>query len=90
MAEKYLLTLEERAGENEFITRHLIEAEDIQMVKYHYHRTLKDWGYTDTAHGKHRLESWNLGLSCEIQNIRPLERQEWGVLREFLPTWAKV
>lgn len=88
--EKYLLTLEEMCGDNGFMTRHLIEAEDRQMVKYHFHRTLKDWGYTDSQYQKHCLESWDLGLSAEIYEIRKLKPEEYNILNKFLSHWAKV
>lgn len=87
---KYLLEVEENAGEPTFVTRHLIEATDEQMVKYHFHRTLKDWGYTDTQFGKHTLENWDQGIMAEIVGIRELEPEEHSVLSKFLYEWSKV
>jgi hypothetical protein len=85
----YLLELDEAAGGNEYTTRHVIESEDRQMVKYHYHSRLKDIGYSDTQYGKHCLKGLNTGLT-EIYNIRSLSRAEYKFLSEYLPKWMKV
>lgn len=87
---QYLLEVEERSGEDEFITRHLIEAKDKQMVKYHFHRTLKDWGYTDSQWGKHCLECWDRGLMSEIVGITELDAYEYEILDRYLYHWTKV
>ena len=86
----YLLEVEESSGDQRFTTRHLIEAMDEQMVKYHFHRTLKDFGYNDCQHGKHELESWDLGLAAEIADIRKLDDVEETVLDRYLSYWTKV
>jgi hypothetical protein len=89
MTGHYLLTLEESGGQHDFMTRHLIEAEDRQKVKYHYHRTLKDWGYTSAPWGgKHALRRDN--LAANIYEIRKLTPAEYGFLNEFLYNWTKV
>ena len=89
MAGYYLLTLEESGGRHDFMTHHLIEAESRQMVKYHYHRSLKDWGYTGRVWGgKHALGRDDLG--AEIHEIRKLTRAEYRFLDEFLSRWTKV
>jgi hypothetical protein len=88
MTGHYLLTLEESGGSHDFITRHLIEAEDRQKVKYHYHRTLKDWGYTSAPLGKHSLRCCR--IAADIHEIRELTRAEYGFLNEFLYNWTKV
>ena len=85
----YLLEVVESAGEDEFMTRHLIEVEDRQMVKYHFHRTLKDWGYSDTQWDKHCLQGYR-GLHSEIYSIKSLAPEEYDVLDQYLPHWAKV
>lgn len=85
--EPFLLETIERAGEDEFMTRHLIEAEDRQMVKYHFHHTLKDWGYTDTQFDKHCLEGWR-GLMTEIHSIKRLDPEEYEILDRHLPHWV--
>lgn len=87
--EPFLLTVLENSGGNEFLTRHLIKADDYQKVKYHYHRTLKDWGWHDTQFGKHVLEGPH-GLHSEIQSIQPLSREEYDIMSKYLTTWAKV
>lgn len=87
--EKFLLTVNEGVAGQEFLTRHLVEAESYQHVKYHYHRTLKDWGWHDTQFGKHVLEGPN-GLHSEIQSIQPLDDVEYEVMKKYLTTWAKV
>lgn len=86
--EPYLLTLEESAGEDTFITKHIIKTENRQKVKYHFHRTMKDWGYTDTQFGKHCLQSGY--LHCEIFSIDSLTDEEYNILDRFLPSWYKV
>lgn len=86
---EYLLVLEENSGASEHITRHVIEANDKQMVKYHFHRTLKDWGFHDTQFGKHCLEG-HRGLLSEIREVRRLDRHEYNILKKHLPTWSKV
>lgn len=86
---EYLLVLEENSGASEHITRHVIEADDRQMVKYHYHRTLKDWGWHNTQYGKHCLEGAH-GLLSEIREIRELDSTEYRILKKHLPSWAKL
>lgn len=84
----YILTLEENSGGIEHITHHLIEARDRQMVKYHFHKTLKDWGFRDTEFGKHCLEGAR-GLLSEIQEITEVERYEYEVMEKHIPNWQK-
>jgi len=89
MAGDYLLTLEESGGRHDFMTRHLIEAENRQKVKYHYHRTLKDRGYNSAPWGgKHALRRND--LASDIYEIRELTRAEYGFLDEFLYHWTKM
>lgn len=85
----YLMVIEESAGGNNFIVRHIIEAEDRQKAKYHFHRTLKDWGWHDTPFGKHCLEGPH-GLHSELDHIRSLEPEEYDILSKFLSRWTKV
>ena len=85
----YLLILLENSGGQEHITRHLIQAEDRQMVKYHFHRTLKEWGYSDTNYGKHCLEHWDTGIFSEIQEIRSLDPTEYEIMGRHLGNWMK-
>ncbi len=86
----YLLRTEEHHGENATLQQHLIEAADEQMVKYHFHRTLKDWGYTETQFNKHSLENWDTGTLIEIDGIVPLDPTEYEILDRHLYGWAKV
>lgn len=88
--EPYLLTLKEQTNGNEFLTYHVIEATDRQMVKYHFHRTLKDMGYTDSPFEKHCLEWWNAGMLAEIYNIQKLDQSEYNVLSQYLSRWMKI
>lgn len=91
MTQHYLLELLENAAGDEFRTQHIIEAEDRQMVKYHFHRTLKDWGYRDTQFGKHCLKSGRgSGLFAEIAGIHELDRVEANVLEQYIDIWTKV
>jgi len=89
---RYLLTLLETSGDgHEHTTRHLIEADTEQMVKYHYHRTLKDMGWSD-AHrwgDKHTLEGYR-GICTELMGINELDYHEWDVMERYLSKWAKV
>ena len=84
----YLLELEENVRDDSFVTRHLIIADSAQMVKYHFHKTLKDWGYRDTTYDKHYLTRDRLG--AEILSIRPLKPHEFEVLDEYINRWTKV
>jgi len=85
----YVLSLAEYAGMNEYRTNHVVEAEDEQMVKYHYHRTLKQMGYTDTFHNKHCLEGHDQSLT-EIDTIKEISKAEYKFLSEYIPNWIKV
>lgn len=89
--EKFLLTLLESQGENEHVTKHIIKAQNRQMVKYHFHRTLKDIGYSDGRGigGKHCLEGYR-GLWAEIHSIERLDWEEYQVLDRYVSTWDKV
>jgi hypothetical protein len=89
MTGHYLLTLKERKGLDVFHTQHLIRADNEQKVKYHYHRTLKDWGWTNTQYqDKHNLKRDNLEAS--IEQIRELTGAEYVFLKDFLQEWVKV
>lgn len=86
----YLLTIELTCGNwKEYLT-HTIEAENRQKVKYHFHHTLKDWGFTDTSFGKHVLENWDAGVLNEIYEIKELERYEYEILNEHIYSFAKT
>jgi hypothetical protein len=89
MTGHYLLTLKESSGRHDFVTRHLIESEDRQKVKYHYHRTLKNCGYHSASWGgKHALRRDE--LATDIHKITELTRAEYGFLKEFLTNWTKI
>lgn len=91
MTQHYLLEVEERAGDDTFLTQHIVEASDAQMVKYHFHRTLKSWGYNDSRFGKHYLIGGGGGrLGAEIHNIVPLNQTEYNILNKYLSYWTKV
>lgn len=87
----YLLKVEQLSGEHEFVENHVIEAENEQMVKYHYHRTLKDMGWSDyyNVGGKHLLEGYR-GLGTDILSIRELYQDEYQTLKKYLPQWVKI
>ena len=89
MMNAYVMVLEESISGNNFTVQHIIEAEDEQKVKYHFHRTLKDFGFNNTQFGKHCLQGHN-GLVTELVSIRPIENIEHQVLKKFLPSWTKV
>lgn len=87
---RYLLRLVEGHGEFENYTYHLIEAEDEQMVKYHYHRTLKNWGYRPADWGgKHALDGREMG-AAEIDRIFSLSPAEYEVMDNYVTEWYKV
>lgn len=86
----YLMRVKEKCGENEFVSHQLIRANDRQMVKYHFHRTLKGMGYADTSIGKHVLEQWSQGIMTELDGITELQPVEWNVLDEHLYRWTVV
>lgn len=86
----YLMRLVEGFGEFENYTYHLIDARDEQMVKYHYHHTMKDWGYHNADWGnKHSLDSWDSG-HAKLDRISELNNMEYGVLREYITNWYKT
>lgn len=86
---EYLMVIEEHSGGNELIARHVIEANSRQKAKYHFHRTLKDWGYHDTQYGKHCLEGAH-GLLAELSEVRKIDRHEYEILKKHISTWTKV
>jgi len=87
----YLLKVEEQSGEHTFVKHHLIRAENRQKVKYHYHRTLKDWGYTDTrSRHTHNLErDWG-AVRADIYSIERLDRKEYDIMSDYVTDWVKV
>lgn len=84
---QYVLETRDWFGEQEVSRRFFVEAEDAQMVKYKFHRSLKHGGYADTNFGKHTLENWDLGHTVEIHDIRELDLSEAMVLERYLPEW---
>jgi len=87
--DKFLLVVESITNKETFLNRYVIEAEDFQKVKYHYHRTRKSEGWNDTDLGKHTLEGWH-GLHSDIHNIKPLDNTEYEILEKYLRTWPKI
>lgn len=87
----YLMTIELACGEwQEYLTL-TIEAQDRQMVKYHFHRTLKDWGFKDCSFGgKHCLELWDMGVAKELYEIKEIDRLEWEILDEHIYSFHKT
>lgn len=91
----YLLEVANNCGEAEVVTKHLIEAENRQKVKYHYHRTQRSCGYTplfqtDDQH-KHSLEDSYSGLVTDIFQIREIESPaEVAALEQYITSWAKI
>jgi hypothetical protein len=85
----YLLEISEDAELDDKRTQYTIEANDKQMVKYHFHRTLKDVGYTDTQYGKHCVKGVNEKL-IEIHDIQSLTEAEYKFLSVYMPEWDKV
>ena len=90
--ENYLLKVDEGAGNNSFTTNHLITAKDRQMVKYHFHRTLKDGVYTDSQYddNKHHLISKWSSTTAEIASIEKLTQTEANILSKFINYWTKL
>lgn len=86
----YLLEVEAHFGEWTEQLTYTIEAPDAQMVKYHFHHTLKDWGFTDTQFGKHCLEQWDNGIMKEIYEIREISRHEFEVLDKHVYSFHKT
>jgi len=87
---QYLMRLIEGSGDFENFSYHLIEAEDEQMVKYHYHYTLKKWGYAPASWGgKHALDNWDMGFA-ELDLITELTDVEHYVLDKYLTGWHKA
>jgi hypothetical protein len=92
MVEYCLLEVEESTFGNSFVTRHLIETDNRQKAKYHFHRTLKDWGYNDNraTDYKHDLSGGPNGLGATLLSVRTLSDAEYKFLSEFLSHWTKV
>jgi hypothetical protein len=87
---RYLLTLLETSGGHEHTTCHLVEADNAQMVKYYYHRTLKDMGWSDALYGdKHTLEGYR-GIFTELIEINELDYHEWDVMERYVSKWPSV
>lgn len=88
---QFLLRLMETSGRRTHETCHTIEAKNRQMVKYHYHRTLKNKGYVESGWfdgEKHTLEAD--GLTVELNQIQELNLEEYHALDKYLPTWPRV
>lgn len=86
----YLMKIEEMKGKESFLTNHVIEAEDRQMAKYHYHRTLKDRGYCRSwSDHKHVLEGVS-GTFTELVGIEELDATEWYILKKHIPKWTTI
>ena len=88
----YLLEVENHAYDNTLYNQFIIEAEDAQMVKYHYHRTQRKAGYSQVFDNyTHLLEAPTGGLTTEIESIRRVdEPEELETLENYLPEWPKV
>lgn len=86
----YLLTVANHAYESVFHTNCIVEAEDRQMVKYHYHRTQKDCGGGEAGlYNKHAIKMPGDYIT-DIESIRRIDDEEVDVLSEHLPSWPKV
>jgi len=84
------MRLVEGSGEHENYTYHTVEAEDEQMVKYHYHYTLKEWGYSSAQWGnKHALSRGSMSWA-ELDKITELSDVENFVLEKYLTEWHKA
>lgn len=86
----YTLTVEMRIGERVEHQTFIIEAENRQMVKYHFHYTLKDHGFTDTQFGKHCLENWDAGILKEIYEIREIDGHEYEIMNDHMFSFNKT
>jgi hypothetical protein len=91
----YLLEVTNNCGDAEVVTKHLIEAENRQKVKYHYHRTQRSCGYTplfttDDQY-KHMLEAPYSGFVTEIFQIREINSPaEVAALEQYIPNWTII
>lgn len=86
----FVLTVELSFGEWKEYLSFNIEAQDRQMVKYHYHYTLKDWGFSDTQFGKHCLENWTNGIVEDIHKIEKVSPHEYTILDEYMYEFPKT
>lgn len=86
----YTLTVEVSFGDWQEMIDYTIEAQDRQMVKYHFHHTLKDWAFRDTQFGKHCLEYWDAGILKEIYDIQEVDRHEFEILDKYIYSWHKT
>lgn len=88
----FLLELQEWFGEMETMSMHYIEAENRQKVKYHYHKTMREWGAHSFApdSGTHCLEGPGHGHVTDILSIKKVPSREATVLEKYLSTWTKV
>lgn len=89
MSQHYLMTLLREADGMEVEQHFVIEASGPQMAKYHYHRTMKEMGLTDTQFGKHCLEGMRHTFTT-LTDVEPIDRVEANVLEQYLPEWTKV
>ena len=64
----------------------VVEAEDEQMVKYHWHKCQNEGGGSKRHADKHTYEHHNTGHCVEIANIEKVNQKEADVLGEYLPS----
>jgi hypothetical protein len=83
----FVLKVEKHYGRAEEVVTQLVEAADRQMVKYKYHKSMKEIGYHDTQHSTHYLENWDMGINADIHSIQEVSRREWEVLGKYLYSW---
>lgn len=87
----HVLEIAHLFGEQKVISKHYIEAESVQMVKYWFHRHYKQWGHNPGwATNKHTIDVGGRQV-VELEWVEAIDSiHEAEVLRDHLPVFPKV
>jgi hypothetical protein len=90
MSVPHLIVEAHHIGEHEIHTRHYIEADDRQKVKYWFHRFYKQFGHKpDWATNKHTIDTGGREV-VELEQIKRIgDSTKAHVLDEELPRFPK-
>jgi hypothetical protein len=86
----YIMEVADFAEPVEEYHQYLIEAEDYAMVKYWYHASLKDRGYSQQLGvGENDLLHNDDGHAMELIDATELTSEEWAVMEKYISKWYK-
>lgn len=90
MSVPHLIEIAHHVGEHQIYTKHFIEADDRQKVKYWFHRYYKQFGHTpDWATNKHTIDAVGREV-VELEYIEELaDHARARILEDELPIFPK-